>query len=234
MINPSHRQQLSMFQPSLLTPTRKHKHLLLDREPENNLEHTHQDALRRSLAREDQYKASTVELQSVLVLQSIHCNRIMGQLAAQEENQNEGKKKKDKLMGDGMPRLLTGDVFYDQVVEFDKAAADEEAQHENRKKQRESRAEALEIWKEAEKERRERNMIRKEIFKEELEAWEIEKELAKLERRKPRWGQPKRGKLEKPLPKPNIESVENGGEGGNESGDDDGSSDGDDHNPDDS
>ncbi|KAH0831022.1 hypothetical protein J3R83DRAFT_13517 [Lanmaoa asiatica] len=50
----------------------------------------------------------------------------MGQLAAQEENQNEGKRKKGKLMDDGMPRLLTSDASYNWVVEFEKAVADEE------------------------------------------------------------------------------------------------------------
>ncbi|KIK10643.1 hypothetical protein PISMIDRAFT_33559, partial [Pisolithus microcarpus 441] len=156
--------QLPAYQPSPLTPTRKQKHTLLDREPASELEQTYQEALCQSLAREDQYKASTVEMQSVLVLQTMHCNRIMSQLAAQEDKEKKRKKRKGKLMGDGLPRLLTGEAFYNRVVEFENAAAEEEVQRENRRKQKESRAEALGAWKVADKERRQRNKARNETY----------------------------------------------------------------------
>lgn len=216
--------QLPAYQPLPLTPTRKRRHELLDRAPESVLERTYQEALRQSLARENQYKTSVIELQSAHVLQSIHCNRITNKLAAQEEKQREGKKKRGKLMGDGLPKLLTGEAFYNRVIEFEKAAEDEEVQRQNRKKQQESRAEALETWKGADTERRERNKARTEAYKEDLEAWKAERDLAKSEKRRPHWSQPKRGKLEAPLPKPTIESVDNGeGREGNEG--DDGSGD---------
>ena len=54
-----------------------------------------------------------------------------------------------------------------------------------------------------------------------------EKDSAKLERWKPRWGQPKHGKLEKPLPKPSIETVDNGGGGDGSEDDEHDDSDGD-------
>ena len=43
-------------------------------------------------------------------------DHLSGQLAAQEEKQNKNKKK-GQLNGDGLPRLLVGDKFYNHVVE---------------------------------------------------------------------------------------------------------------------
>ncbi|KAI6097707.1 hypothetical protein EV401DRAFT_1879686, partial [Pisolithus croceorrhizus] len=101
----------------------------LEREPENDVEHAYQDALQLSLARENQAKAELVGMHSTVVLQSLFCGRLSSQLAAQEEKQKEQKKRKGKLVGNGLPRLLTGDEFYSQVVEFEKSAADEELEH---------------------------------------------------------------------------------------------------------
>ena len=50
-------------------------------------------------------------------------------------------------------------------------------------------AEVLATWKEAEKEQRKRNVAWRAAYKDELEAWKAERELAKSEKRKPRWGQ---------------------------------------------
>ncbi|KAI5987137.1 hypothetical protein EDC04DRAFT_2913094 [Pisolithus marmoratus] len=204
--------QLPAYQPLPLTPTRKRKHTLLDHEPESELEHTYQEALHQSLAREDQYKASTVEMQSVLVLQTMHCNRIMSQLAAHEEKEKEKKKRKGKLMGDGLPRLLTGEAFYNRVVEFEKAAAAEE---------KESQAKALGAWKAADKERRQRNKAHNEAYRMELKTWKTERELAWLEKWQPHWSQPKCGKLEAPLSKPTVKSNGDGREGSEADNDED-------------
>ncbi|KIK75272.1 hypothetical protein PAXRUDRAFT_19141 [Paxillus rubicundulus Ve08.2h10] len=46
------------------------------------------------------------------------------------------------------------------------------------------------------------------VHKEALVAWEVEKDLEKVERRRPGWNHPKLGKLKSPLPKPMFESVQ--------------------------
>jgi hypothetical protein len=216
--------RLPAFIPSPLTPTRKRKHQLLDTDPENETELTYQDALRQSYACEDQSKAELTRMQSTVVLQSMFCERLSSQLAAQEEKQKSAHKKKGKLVGDGLPRLLTGDEFHNRVVEHEKATVEEDMVREERRKLRDERTEVLGPWKEAEAARLERNRVRRQAYKDELVTWEAERDLAKAERRRTRWTQPKLGKLESPLPKPAFESVH--GEDGN--GDDECSVDSDD------
>ncbi|KAI6162811.1 hypothetical protein EDD17DRAFT_1507684 [Pisolithus thermaeus] len=136
--------------------------------------------------------------------------KLSSQLAAQEEKQKEQKKRKGKLVGNGLPRLLTGDEFYSQVVEFEK----------------EGRAEVTTAWKVAEIARREHNKVQRQEYKVELTAWVVERDAAKLEKRQPRWGQPKLGKLEPPLPKPVFERIEGEDVGGSKGEGDEGGSDG--------
>ncbi|KIK73494.1 hypothetical protein PAXRUDRAFT_67689, partial [Paxillus rubicundulus Ve08.2h10] len=60
-------------------------------------------------------------------------------------------------------------------------------------------------WKETEATRLERIRIRRQVYKDEPPSWEAERDLAKVERRRTRWTQPKLGKLEPPFPKPAID-----------------------------
>ncbi|KAI6019098.1 hypothetical protein EDC04DRAFT_2576127 [Pisolithus marmoratus] len=218
--------QLPTFVTTPVTPTRKHSHRLLEREPESDLECAYQGALQLSLARENQAKAALVGMQSTVVLQSLFCGRLSNQLAAQEDKQKEQKKRRGKLVGDGLPRLLTGNEFYSRVVEFERSAADEELERRSRQKRREERAEEMAVWKAAEVERRERNKARKLAYKVELATWEVERDAAKLLRRQPCWKQPKLGKLEPPLPKPVFESAEREEVDGNKDDGDEGESEG--------
>ncbi|KAF9227986.1 hypothetical protein BS17DRAFT_662519, partial [Gyrodon lividus] len=92
---------------------------LLDMDPKNETERTYQDALRQSYAREDQSKAELTRMQSNVMLQGMFCERLSSQLAAQEEKQKSVHKKKGKLVGDGLTRLLTSDEFHERVVEHE-------------------------------------------------------------------------------------------------------------------
>ncbi|KAF8832973.1 hypothetical protein BDN67DRAFT_861419, partial [Paxillus ammoniavirescens] len=91
---------------------------LLDEEPENEKEHAYQLALHKSYSCEAQCKSALFGMQSTVVLQSMYCDRLSEQLAAQEESQK--KRKKGQLNGDGLPRLLASDKFYNRVVEHQK------------------------------------------------------------------------------------------------------------------
>lgn len=53
-------------------------------------------------------------MQSTAVLQKMYCKMLSSQLAAQEEKKL--ARKWEKLVGDGLPRLLTGDEFYHSVL----------------------------------------------------------------------------------------------------------------------
>ena len=78
---------------------------------------------------------------------ALFCGRLSSQLAVQEK-QNKKKEEGEACEACGW-WLLTGDEFYNRVMEFDKAAADEELECKNRRKQREERAEAMAVWKPA-------------------------------------------------------------------------------------
>lgn len=67
-------------------------------------------ALREATADNEALRRRVVESQAANILNEAYCNKLRFQLAAKEEK---GKKKgKGKLMGDGLPRMLTGDEFF--------------------------------------------------------------------------------------------------------------------------
>ncbi|KAF9238275.1 hypothetical protein BU15DRAFT_47895 [Melanogaster broomeanus] len=154
------------------------------------------------------------------VLQSIYCGRMAEQLAAQEEKHK--KAKKGQLNGDGLPRLLTGDDFFDLVVERQKALEEEKVAKEIRQREKEELSGVIAVWKEADKERKNRNKARREAFRKELDMWEQERALAKSEKRRIGWKRPKLGKLEPPAAKPAVEGGEDVGSGNESGGSDDG------------
>ncbi|KIK80834.1 hypothetical protein PAXRUDRAFT_157583 [Paxillus rubicundulus Ve08.2h10] len=76
---------LPAFILSLLTPTRKWKHQLLYRDPENKTVLMCQDELWQLYACEDQSNAELTRIQATAVMQLMYCERLSSQLAAQEE-----------------------------------------------------------------------------------------------------------------------------------------------------
>ncbi|KAG1888132.1 hypothetical protein F4604DRAFT_2032175 [Suillus subluteus] len=140
-------------------------------------------------------------MQSTVVLQSMFCDRLSN--SARGTRGEENGKKNAPLVGDGMPRLLTGDEFYNQVSEHRRAAEEESCSQ-----RKEGRAAAMAVWKEAEGSAAEEKRGTSATYKEEVRLWEEERDCAKLEKRRPRWTKPKQGKLESPLPKPTLDDVE--------------------------
>ena len=61
-----------------------------------------------------------LELQATNIPNEAYCSRIGGQLAHQEVKKTESGGK-GKLMGNGLPCLLSGDVFFESVVDSDVA-----------------------------------------------------------------------------------------------------------------
>ncbi|KAH7890277.1 hypothetical protein F5I97DRAFT_1799668, partial [Phlebopus sp. FC_14] len=92
------------------------------------------DVLQESYMCEEEYKSALIGMQSTVVLQSMFCNRLSSQLATQEKRQK--KKKKGQLNGDGLPRLLTSNKFYNRVIkhqrEYKKKAAAQKTQKRER------------------------------------------------------------------------------------------------------
>ena len=93
-------------------------------------------------------------------------------------------------------------MYYNRVVDHHTTMAEQEAARETRRKQRDERSGLLSVWKEEEQAQRERNESRRKAYQEELQLWKDERDQAMMEKRRPHWGKPKRGKLEPPVAKP--------------------------------
>lgn len=94
-------------------------------------------------------------LQEASVLQIRYCDKMRGQLAAQEDKA--GRKKSTRLVGDGLPCMLTGDVFVAQVIAHENGMEADAREKELRAKRRTERSEELARCKREEIDRKERN-----------------------------------------------------------------------------
>ncbi|KIK76113.1 hypothetical protein PAXRUDRAFT_170858, partial [Paxillus rubicundulus Ve08.2h10] len=125
------------YQPSLLMPTHKWKHASLEETPQTKMACAYyQSKLQEAYSKSAVQNSTLLRMQSTVVLQSMYCDCVSGQLVAQEEKQK--KLKTGQLNRDRLPRLLTGDEFYGQVVEHQKAAKEDKIEHKNRWKQKEA------------------------------------------------------------------------------------------------
>ncbi len=64
--------------------------------------------------------------------------------------------------------------------------------------------EAIGVWKVREMDRKGQNSALKLEWEKDVRKWEVERNSAKCERRKPRWTKPKIPAMEKPIPKPKV------------------------------
>ncbi|PBK94188.1 hypothetical protein ARMGADRAFT_927442 [Armillaria gallica] len=70
-----------------------------------------------------------MQLQSAFVLQELYCKKVRHQLAQKETRKRKGKS--HQLGGDGMPQLLTGNEFYEPVVEYEANQVQEQMEKES-------------------------------------------------------------------------------------------------------
>ncbi|KAF8148314.1 hypothetical protein K438DRAFT_1779644 [Mycena galopus ATCC 62051] len=174
--------------PTEISPDKARDVFLLSAEPTTALERELQTALRREQERSRTQKQRLVAMQSALVLNGAYVDLVRGQLAAQEKKKSD--KKRGRLVGDGLPRLLTSREFVRRVTEFEKNAREKEEGLKQRKADREEKSTAMKEWKELDDARK---------------AWEAERDIAKEEHRRPRWKKPTlKGLLFSLLPKPNF------------------------------
>ncbi|KAF9236166.1 hypothetical protein BU15DRAFT_50481 [Melanogaster broomeanus] len=157
-------------------------------------------------------KRRVIELQAANVLNEMYCNMLRGQLAKQEEKGRKGKGK-GKLMGDGLPRLLSSDEFYEKVVVCEEAQKKAVAEKKLKKAEREQRAEALVTWKKLEEKRKIDNKARRAEYHAAMQWWREVKAVAKAEKRKFNEEQPRLGKLPQAIPRPTIDVQEEDDEG---------------------
>ncbi|KIK26425.1 hypothetical protein PISMIDRAFT_39787, partial [Pisolithus microcarpus 441] len=103
------------------------------------------------------------------VPQSIYCDRLSEQLVAQEEAKK--AKKRGQLVGDGLPRLLTSDEFYQWVVDHENTTAAQKLAQENCCKQKEEQTHLMTAWKEADEACKQWNTQQKADYHHKLALW---------------------------------------------------------------
>ncbi|KAJ7177099.1 hypothetical protein C8R46DRAFT_1078161 [Mycena filopes] len=192
------------LQPFIISPMRRESRYstLLDRPVASAREQELVDALREAEQRDEARKRLLIDTQAKSILTGLHTRRVSEQLQAQEDKKKrKGGKRK---MGDGRPKLLTGDEFFDLCQEDAEKKEREGEEKEARKEQRAAHAEKLAQWQANNKQIRARNETKKAQYKADTEEWLEEKELAKAEKRKPEWLKPalKDYGVEKLLPRP--------------------------------
>lgn len=189
------------YLPAVVSPLKRRYTDLLDEKPQTNLEIHLQSALAESEKREAAHKSTMVGMQAVAVLQNLYVSRVQEKLQVQEEK---GAKKKQKLLGDGLPRLMDADDFYSRVVEHEAAQEKDKADKEARQEARKHYDKEMDEWKEKEKLRKEWVAAQRDQYKKAMAAWDRERAMAKEERRRPALTKPLLGKIESALPKPKL------------------------------
>ncbi|KAF8217299.1 hypothetical protein K438DRAFT_1443266, partial [Mycena galopus ATCC 62051] len=147
-----------------------------------------QVAMRELLAKNARQKSRMISMQLSLVLNGAYCDVVRGQLSAQEASKKQNKQ--GRLVGDGMPRLLTATAFVERVVAFHDAAEKKAAELQTRKATAVERSAALKEWRKLEKARKARNDEIRELFRADVTAWEVERNRAKALHQRPGWKKP--------------------------------------------
>jgi hypothetical protein len=189
--------------PAEIPPDKARNIALLAAEPTTALEHELQAALCTEQEKNKAQKLCMVSMQSAMVLNGAYVDLVQGQLAVQEKKKSD--KRKGRLVGDGLPRLLTSKDFVNRVTEFKKDAREKEEALQECKASRAEKSTALKEWKELEEARKARNKEIRQDYEMQVKEWEAERDVAKEEHRRPRWTKPTlKGLLFSPIPKPGF------------------------------
>ncbi|KAJ6484115.1 hypothetical protein C8R45DRAFT_829978 [Mycena sanguinolenta] len=136
-----------------------------------------------------------------MVLNGAYIDLVRGQLEAQEKKKSD--KRKGRLVGDGLPRLLTSREFVNRVAEFERNAREKEDALKVHQANRAEKSSALKQWKELEDARKACNKEIRAGYAQHVKEWGAERDVAKAEHRRPRWTKPTlKGLLFPPVPKP--------------------------------
>lgn len=186
-----------------ISPMKRRRSHILDREPSTAHEGELQGLLRQAYERENHLKQVILELQAANVLNGLFIDRVQERLEGQEEKEGRPSKKR-KLLGNGLPKLLTDDDVFMAVADCEAEQEREKDLQAKRKEDVERYEGALAAWKILEKERDERVKAQRERYREDKERWDIEKVEATQQGRKVAMARPVLGRIE---PKPGGKPV---------------------------
>ncbi len=190
------------YKPMVISSIKYKSHYshLLERAPKTEEEAELQAALRESEERDNARKNLIVGMQATVVLQDRYVDRAQGHL--QEAEEAKKNKKSTRPMGDGLAKLLDGDEFFDRVTEWETQWEKITNDKAKKKSSREMHSIALQRWKRLEEQRKGRNKEKREKHEETVKAWEHDRDLAKVEKRRLTQRKPKAPAYEKPTPRP--------------------------------
>jgi hypothetical protein len=159
-------------------------------------------ALRESERRTQQAEAHAFTLQASNILNEAYTQKIKHQLAQQEEKK--GKKKGTaRLVGDGLPRLLSGDAFYKAALAKETELEEAEKRKTSKKDGKAAYRKAIEAWNIEEKDRKAANVDILNENRLDLYEWEKKRDAAKKNGSKAPL-KPKKEDLIKAVPKPKM------------------------------
>jgi len=198
--------QLPPIPTTLISPWKPHNINLLREQPTTDLERQLQQALHDANERDMRRKDVLAGLQSATVLQAKYCEEVQSQLAGNEEKKQGTKK--GRLMGDGLPRLLTDSAFIDRVAEHEGNQKREAQEKMARKEARMGHKERLQQWKMTMAVRAEENEGLLAEWRLEVEKWEERRAVMKEDGKTRGWGKaPPRPKMAPAIPKPTVRRV---------------------------
>ena len=190
------------YHASPISPTKNRYKEILQRQPSTSFEAELLDTLEDAQSREDTHKDQMAAMQAAVVLQGTYVGRAQERMQMQDERK--GLKKSQKLMGDGLPKLLSADKFYNLVVDHESAQDHRAAEKADRKADRERYDREMEQWKQLVEEQNKCVTAQNEWYKQAVAEWESEQDLARAERRKTGWEKPKKGIVEPVPSKPRL------------------------------
>ena len=159
-------------------------------------------ALRESQSQNLRTEVHAFELQASNILNEAYAQRLCAKLAAQEEKRN--KKKSTKLVGDGLPRLLSGDEFYELAQEKEKEMHEATREKERKKDGRALYNVAVQEWEVEEQARRDAKVLATANIKKAIKAWEKKRDSAKAKGTRFTLIKPKADPATKAAPKPKL------------------------------
>lgn len=159
---------------------------------------------------------------ATIVAQGEYVGAVRAQLATSEKK----KQPRGRLPIDSNARLVSDDDFTARVEAWEKEQERQKEQAAKRQADREEMSEAVKDWKDRETARKKANADMRAQWQADVAEWEVERDLAKKEKRRTHWVKPQlRGRLLKPIPKPKVAVAGGGDEDDDEELDEDEASD---------
>ena len=160
------------------------------------------EALKEAQENETYQHGVIVGMQSMFVLQNVYCEKVRGQVAAKEAKEDEGKEKRGRLVGDGLPLVLTSDTFVEAVVNYNRAQRDLERQKVQRRLTKAEQKIVMDEWHLLEVTQKALNEKCCIEFTAATAKWEAARDKARKAKKPYKVPRPKHGELAKPIPEP--------------------------------